>query len=415
MRLATILSVACVTLGCSSLPTIRGGVDAGEDVPCDAVMCGASCVDLSRDRAHCGACGNACNEGVDCIRGVCSRRVVSLALELNTVCARVDDGSSWCWGNNSVGECGDGSDETTRPVPVRVGVPLGATVVAGWARMGVIVDGEVRCWGRNDDRGLIDDARNPVRAVTTVPFPGRAIALDLGPSICALLDDAAVYCRPTFGGEVAHPYLRWMDRVVAMDSGWGHLCALRDDGTVGCGGRRGTGAFGDGDTTLAGIDYVLGPIEPVGLPRVVQIVSSADGMCARTVEGALWCWGQAHLHSPDRTVWAPERVEAAGTVREMWSAGQGFIVRRSDGTLISWGVNEQGIIGDGTTTHRDVPVRPTALDEIAADIVTIVAGPGAACALLRDQTVRCWGSNINGQLGVGTVGGRSLTPVSPHW
>ncbi len=417
MLRASALVVACVACGCSSLPTVA--LDASHDaadVPCEASVCEGRCVDLARDTAHCGACGNACGEGVECIRGVCSRRVAQLSAENATVCARLVDGAVWCWGSNVNGECGDGSKETTRPLPVRVPGVTATFVAAGWSgSCAVSASGVARCWGNNTAQAIADDARPVVRAPEAVMFPRPVTAMNLSDTICALLDDASVWCRPMFAGVPGHPNIRWIDHVVAMDGGWGHLCALRDDGSVGCGGRRGMGMFGDGNTTLNGMDYVTGPIAPVGLPRAVQLVSSATGGCVRTALGEVWCWGLATLSTPNGTAWTAARAEGLGTVRELWSLGRGYLVRRSDGALLAWGYNLAGAVGDGTVIDRFVPVRPTALDAIADDIVSVAGGPGFACALLRDSTVRCWGSNTAGQLGQGTLSSRSLAPVSPRW
>jgi alpha-tubulin suppressor-like RCC1 family protein len=404
-------------LGCSSLPTVGRDASAdARDAPCDAATCGGRCVDLARDPAHCGACGSACSDGVGCIRGVCSRRVVQLSAELSTVCARVDDGSVWCWGDNGSGQCGDGSLEATRPRPVRVPGLVATAVAAGWRdACAIVAGGRVRCWGGNGDRAVADDARPVVRAPEDVAVPGPAVALNGSYGICALLDDASVWCRPEFGGQPALPHRRWTDHVVAMEGGWGHVCALLDDGNVGCGGRRGFGQFGDGNTDLAGMDYVAGPVRPVGLPRAVQVASNAEGACARTADGALWCWGKTYLRSTADTTWSPARVDGVGLVREVWSLGHGYIVRRSDGSLRAWGLNPAGGVGDGTTAHAFGLVRPVALDAIAGDIASIAGGVDFACALLRDGTVRCWGSNVAGQLGVGALSSRSLTPVAPRW
>lgn len=410
--------VLLTALRCSSLPTVGrdASVDAADAAPCETVRCDGRCVDLTRDPAHCGACETACGEGVGCIHGVCSRRVVQLSAERATVCARVDDGSVWCWGDNSSGECGDGSLEVSRPRPVRVPGVVATGVAAGWSNAcAVVAGGGVRCWGGNGGRVLVDDAVGVVRAPEPVAFPRPVSALTLGETICALLDDASVWCRPAFGGLEGHPTIRWIDHVVAMDNGWGHVCALLDDGDVGCGGRRAFGQFGDGDGALAGMDYVFGPVHPVGLPRAVQVAANAEGGCVRTVDGDVWCWGKVYRHSLQEILWMPVRVEGLGPVRELWSFAHGYFARGSDGALRAWGLNPAGGVGDGTTTDRFGVVRPVALDGIADDIVSIAGGVDFACALLRDGTVRCWGSNIAGQLGVGTLSSRSVTPVAPAW
>ena len=163
------------------------------------------------------------------------------------------------------------------------------------------------------------------------------------------------------------------------------------------------------------MDYVFGPVRPAGLPRVTGLAASTDGNCARTADGDLWCWGGVYQAATNPTVWTPTRLAGVTGVRELWSRGQGFIVRGADGGLRAWGTNAAGGVGDGTIGHRWPPVPMSALDAIAGDVATIAGGVDHACALLRDGTVRCWGGNVRGQIGDGTLGAHALTPTAPRW
>jgi alpha-tubulin suppressor-like RCC1 family protein len=75
----------------------------------------------------------------------------------------------------------------------------------------------------------------------------------------------------------------------------------------------------------------------------------------------------------------------------------------------TWGSNEYGRLGDGTTTNRSAPVQVSGLTGVTA----IDAGQSHSLALLPDGTVRAWGWNDHGQLGDGTTISRStLVTVS---
>lgn len=78
------------------------------------------------------------------------------------------------------------------------------------------------------------------------------------------------------------------------------------------------------------------------------------------------------------------------------SAGADFTVAlKADGTLWTWGGNDEGQLGTGTTEGSATPVQ--VLDQVTA----VVAGDFHVAAIRTDGTLWMWGSNIDGQLGTG--------------
>ncbi|MGC9079924.1 MAG: RCC1 domain-containing protein, partial [Nanopusillaceae archaeon] len=79
----------------------------------------------------------------------------------------------------------------------------------------------------------------------------------------------------------------------------------------------------------------------------------------------------------------------------------------SDGTVKCWGSNDDGQLGDGTNVYRHTPV----IVQNLSNAIAIAAGESHTCALLSDGTVWCWGYNAFGQLGYGTYFTDRYTPV----
>ena len=80
----------------------------------------------------------------------------------------------------------------------------------------------------------------------------------------------------------------------------------------------------------------------------------------------------------------------------------------TDGSLYCWGWNRDGQLGDGSTDNRDTPVR---VETGGITFGSVGAGGGHTCALTDGGAAHCWGFNLNGQLGDGSLASRA-TPAA---
>ena len=84
----------------------------------------------------------------------------------------------------------------------------------------------------------------------------------------------------------------------------------------------------------------------------------------------------------------------------------------SDGTVKCWGINGQGQLGLGDTANRGDAANelgdklPAVALGMGKTAKALAAGPGHTCAVLSDDTVKCWGYNFSGQLGLGDTADR---------
>jgi alpha-tubulin suppressor-like RCC1 family protein len=191
-----------------------------------------------------------------------------------------------------------------------------------------------------------------------------------------------------------------------------HGLALTSTGAVYGWGYNAFGQLGDGTTTNR-----LTPI-PVALPGGTTVTAISAGWSyslALTSSGSVLAWGwNAEGELGDGTGvqrLTPVAVLAPATGVTAISAGSNHnLALRSDGTVLSWGLNNFGQVGDATFVSRMAPV-PVLLPPGQA-VTAIAAGGAHSLAVLRSNgTVLAWGWNRKGQLGDGTQNDRS-TPVA---
>ncbi len=181
-----------------------------------------------------------------------------------------------------------------------------------------------------------------------------------------------------------------------------HACARRAAGSapVVCWGTNGSGQIGDG---TSGIDR-LSPVVVPGLTDAVELSAGGQHTCARRAGGTVVCWGSnASGQIGDSTVGtnrlAPTTVSGLTDAVEIAAGNNHTCARRTGGTVVCWGANANGQLGDNTIVQKLIPTAVSGL----TDAVEISAGDTHTCARRTGGTVVCWGLNGNGQLGDNTL------------
>jgi alpha-tubulin suppressor-like RCC1 family protein len=186
-----------------------------------------------------------------------------------------------------------------------------------------------------------------------------------------------------------------------------HTCLRRADGTVDC--------WGDDQQGQIGIGVVASAANPTavsGLSGITGVGAGYTHSCAVLGGGTAQCWGsntRGQLGDGTYTnASTPVSVAGLSGVVSVTGGAAHTCAVISDNTARCWGYNSQGQLGDGSlVADSTAPVTVAGL----SGVVALSAGYYHTCALLSDGTVRCWGANLNGQLGDGTTT-KSMTPVS---
>ena len=126
---------------------------------------------------------------------------IGIALGSQHSCAAFEDGSVYCWGDNTYGQLGLG-DWDNRSSPTQVDLGDGnsaASIAAGdWHTCALLDDGSATCWGRNDDGQLGDlSTTNRSTPATVAYFTGFASISAGARHTCASQSDMDLYCWGT--------------------------------------------------------------------------------------------------------------------------------------------------------------------------------------------------------------------------
>ncbi|XTZ13904.1 Ig-like domain repeat protein [Micromonospora echinospora] len=203
-------------------------------------------------------------------------------------------------------------------------------------------------------------------------------------------------------------------RITAIAAGGLHSLGLTSTGTVLAWGDNDSGQLGNGTTTDSNV-----PV-PVALPAGTRITAIAAGSAhslALTSTGTMLAWGYngyGQLGNGTNThsrVPVPVALPAGTRITAIAAGYDHSLGLTSTGTMFAWGHNYRGQLGNGTTTDSNVPV-PVALP--AGTRITAIAGGSAhSLALTSTGTMFAWGYNGLGQLGNGTnTDSRIPVPVS---
>jgi alpha-tubulin suppressor-like RCC1 family protein len=326
------------------------------------------------------------------------------------------------WGENAYGQLGVTSERWTPPfcggasvcTPVLRPVHSPAAVIglsgvvsmsAGYTHTLALVEGgTVMAWGRGQE--------------------GQLGIGGIGPEEC---EESSSQLRGCSALPLA---VEGLSGVTAVAAGGFHSLALLEDGTVMAWGQNAYGQLGlgstsgpetceDPGTTLPHPACSLTPRPVPGLSGVKAIAASAGQSYALLEDGTVMSWGENDFGElgylgegpslcgegePGRCVSTPTPIKGLTGVTAIAAGEHHALALLSNGTVVSWGNNDSGELGDGTQEAKYEPTPVSGLSGLSglSGVVSIGAGAVDSLALMSDGTIWEWGSNELGELGDGT-------------
>jgi alpha-tubulin suppressor-like RCC1 family protein len=276
-------------------------------------------------------------------------------------------------------------------------------------------------WGQNTVRQLGNGSANSLSAVP-VPVSGLAFLTAIaagGQHSLALLANGTVmawgsnqFGQLGNGSEVTPSVpvqVSGLTGVTAVAAGGSHSLALLANGTVMAWGANESGQLGNG-TTNEGSQV---PVAVKGLTAVRAIAAGANDSFALMSNGTVMSWGKnesGELGDGTSKLLSnvPIAVKKLTAVKAIAAGGDFALALLSSGTVQAWGSNQFGqLANSGAEEESNLPVPASGL----ANVTAISAGASHALALLGGGTVMAWGENSSGQLGNGAFKSRQETPV----
>jgi alpha-tubulin suppressor-like RCC1 family protein len=333
-------------------------------------------------------------------------------------------GSVKAWGWNAYGQLGNGTT-TTSLIPVGVNglAGVGAVAAGGAHSLAIKSDGSVVAWGWNTygqlGNGTTANSATPV-VVTGLTSGVVAVAAGENHSLALKSNGSVVAWGFNGYGQLGNGTITnsltpvavsgLTSGVAAVTGGQRHSLAVKTNGSVVAWGDNAYGQLGNG---LTG-SYSATPLAVSGLSSGVTAAAAGSGhSLALKTNGSVVAWGRndSGQLGDGTTTGSAIPVAVSGlssAVTAVAAGGAHSLALKSTGSAVAWGGNASGQLGNGTTTNSSVP---TAITGLSSGVTAVAASIQAySLAIKTGGSVVAWGINDSGQLGDGTTPNRS-TPV----
>lgn len=309
-------------------------------------------------------------------------------------CAVDSSSDVYCWGIN-IGQLGP--DLTLFSLtPTKMAGLKAEKVYSGYNRSCVLTaQGGVKCWGKNGGALGNNSTVDSVIPQDVVGLSSHVVHLALGwGHACAVLDSGAVRCwgDNSYGELGVDPNILAISTVpvdipaivdaVQVTAGLGHSCFLLKGGAIKCLGNDVVGESGGSGQSVNPTPFT------VNVAKVTAINASGLSTCALTSDQLVYCWGNI---IDGRLLRTPALMADLSGIVMVRGYAMHTCALTVAGKIYCWGRNFEGQLGIGSVTTTAIAV-PTEV-KLPVEAVNIAPGYYRTCAVLKDDSVYCWGDS----------------------
>ncbi len=350
-------------------------------------------------------------------------KFTSISLGAKHACAIGNDGKTYCWGINTSGQLGDGTNANkTIPVAVNTSVTFNSISLGEDHACGIDTTGVVYCWGSNSGGALgigsTLSSKNLPTAIkaSTPPFnhisSGKAYT-------CGTITNGQVYCWGfNLFGQVGNGHISpYETKPVLLNTsnignvyftniftGYAHTCAMSTTNKIYCWGVGATGQLGTGDLAIAA--PLPTSLDTSSIGNNIQIsslsLSNVETCMITAPFNKIYCIGW---------VITPQVAPALKNFKSIASNKAHSCGIGNDNKVYCWGDNSAGQLGDGTNTNHSAPTLINTNGIGVDQFTSIYVGSFHSCAIVVNGNTYCWGANAKGQIGNGENKDSQTTPA----
>lgn len=339
--------------------------------------------------------------------------VVAVGAAKLTAIVLKSDGTVWTWGSNLKGALGNGSAASSSKTPVQVSGLTNVTAIASGGFLTFLAlksDGTVWTWGE-------DIASNTAYSNIPIKVNGldniTAIAVGEGLAL-ALKSDSTVWCwgQPYLAPLTATPVqVKNLSGIVkihtnSFNNGGSNVfsMALKADGTLWAWGYNGSGNLGIGSYAGGVTDSI--PVQV--LSSVKDFALGYEHTVAVKSDGTIWAWGNgfngqvtgAIALGSNTPISAPGNIANITNAIKVYAGLKQSYAVLADGTVKSWGMNSDGLLGTYTINYNQVGFATAEqLCLLESTTPQVPAAPSNLTATPTNSILLNWQDNSNNEDG----------------